>query len=89
MSYSQQERLGASAPAVLVQTDLQIAKAREALGEERFEELLAEGRRLITREAVALSGQFAPPPDAPPLPTPTLWGMAEASHAEPAEMVRD
>ena len=69
------ERLEGGAPAVLVQTDAQRETARERLGNERFEQVLSEGRRLSTPAAVAMVEHFEPPVDAPPLPRPRLWGV--------------
>jgi hypothetical protein len=75
------ERLGASAPRLMVQTGDQRATAREALGNERYQELLAQGAGLSSLEAIQLAVQFEPPPDAPPLPRAKLLG-AEASGVE-------
>jgi hypothetical protein len=76
------ERLGAAAPSQMVQTDTQRAKAREALGVERYEQLRSEGAGMSSPGAIGLADQFEPPPDAPPLPRAKPWGVSEAPSSD-------
>ena len=53
-----------------------VLRARDALGEDRYEQLRSEGARLSTADAIRLVEQFEPPPNAPPAPSPRPLGMA-------------
>jgi hypothetical protein len=68
--------LGAAAPSQLVQTEAQRSRARNALGEDRYEQLRSDGAHLSTADAIRLVEQFEPPPNAPPAPSPRPLGMA-------------
>jgi predicted ATPase len=76
--------LGAAAPSQLVQTGAHRSRARDALGEDRYEQLRSEGAGLSTDDAIRLVEEFEPAPNAPPAPSPRPLGMAE-----PAEEARE
>jgi predicted ATPase/class 3 adenylate cyclase len=60
-------RLGASAPTELLGGGPMLELARAALGD-GYEALHAEGGQLSLAQARQLAEEFAPPPDAPPIP---------------------
>ncbi len=70
------KELGASAPSQFLQTELFRQKARDDLGDARYEQLHSEGAALTTAEAVRLVEEFEPPPDAERLPPMQPWGQA-------------
>ena len=76
------ERLGGAAPGMLLQTRQHRAALVEALGQERFDELAAEGAELSFSGAVDLARSLEPPLGAPPLPPPEPWGIEAERRAE-------
>jgi len=79
------QRIGGGAPSQLVNTAAYRSMAQEALGEERFAQLRAEGGGLSDSAASALAHSFEAEPGSPALPPPEPWGVeAERRAAEAA-----
>ncbi|MEO8626136.1 MAG: adenylate/guanylate cyclase domain-containing protein [Candidatus Limnocylindrales bacterium] len=84
------QKIGGGAPTQLVNTE-QYRKVAEAdLGEQRFNDLRAEGAGLSDADALATAMAFEAAPDSPGLPPPEPWGKeaerrAAAAPATPSE----